>query len=149
MHQALVDSVKAAMVLIPQVKNGGAASSKFVDMQGWDSVDFLVAIGATDTTVDAKLQVSDNADGSSPTDIAGAAITQVSGTGDNRMAVISVKRDSIAGRYVGCVVTAGSGTSGAAIAVTAVRYAPNATTLPVTQEAATANSYATAEVVRV
>lgn len=148
MHQALVDSVKASMVLPPGLRDDTAAASKFVDMREYDYVEFLILVGATDTTFDAKVQESDSADGSNEADVEDADITQVGADGDNRMVVVSVHKSALSKRYVGVLATSGDGTAGVNNAVIALRYGKSGR-LPETQETAGDNSYATAEVVRV
>jgi len=147
-HQALVDSVKASMVLLPLLRDNVAAASKFVDMRDFEYVDFLVQVGAVDIVVDAKAQESVNADGSSASDITGSNVTQIAATDDNRMVVISVRKATTTKRYVGVLVTVGDGATGANVSVAALRYG-KAGELPVTQETAGADAYATAQVVRV
>jgi hypothetical protein len=116
-------------------------------MRDWEYVDFFILVGDTDVTVDAKATESENADGSSDTDITDAAITQIGATSDNRMVVISVKKSTTTKRYVGIQVTVGNST-GANVAILAAQY-NHTGRLPVTQTAAGANSYLTAQVVKV
>jgi hypothetical protein len=148
MHQALVDSVKASMVLLPAVVDGTTALSKFVDTIEHDFIEFHIMLGdiAATSTVNAKAQESVNANGGTASDITGAAITQVGGTGDNRMVVISVPKAVLTKRYVGVLVTVGVST--AAVAIEAFRWRKSGQ-LPESQEAAGANAYGTEEVVRV
>jgi hypothetical protein len=147
-HLALVDSIKASMVLLPAVVNDTTALSKFVDTIEHDFVEFHIMLGAIagTATVNAKARESVNANGSSASDVANAAITEVDDDGDNRMVVISVPKAVLTKRYVGVLVTVG--TSTAAVAIEAFRWRKSGQ-LPESQEAEGANAYGTEEVVRV
>lgn len=136
------------MVLLPLLRDDTAVASKFVDMNEYEGVDFLVLVGALDTTADVKAQESANADGSLPSDITGAAVTQIADDGDNVMVVISIKKETLTKRYVGLSFDPGNGILGVNGAAIALRYGKNGM-LPETQEEAGSNSYATSEVVRV
>jgi len=148
MHQALVDTIKCSMVLLPLLRDDTAVASKFVDTRGYKFVEFHILVGATDITFDAKLQESVNADGSSPSDVTGGAITQISATGDNVMCVISALVTTLTKRYAGVLVDPGDGTLGTNVAVESFRWGKSGN-LPEELEAAGSNSYATAEVIRV
>lgn len=117
-HQSPLDIMLATQVVNPQTGNNTTVNGTAVDMAGWDGVYFVVMVGATDTTVDAKLQ--DSADGTTFADISGASLSQWSATDDNKAKAIDIWRPSR--RYVRPVVTIGAGTSGAVVAVLAVRY---------------------------
>lgn len=147
-HQALVESVKATMILLPLLRDNDIVESEGVDMQDYDYCDLLIEVGATDITVDAEAVESASADMSSPSDIASSDITQISATGDNRMVVISVKKSSMTKRYLGIKVTIGDGILGANVAAVALQYGKNGL-LPVTQHPSGGEAYETAEVVKV
>jgi trehalose-6-phosphatase len=95
-----------------------------------------------------KVQESVNADGSSPSDVTSAAITQIAAAGDNVLKVISVRKETLTKRYVGVLVTSGAGTNGSNDAVLAQAYRKSGST-PVTQAEAGANHYGTTERVKV
>lgn len=147
-HQALIDSVKGAMVLLPLGRAAGTVASKFVDTNAYAFVEFWILLGATDGVVDAKLQESVNADGSTPSDVTGGAITQIAANGDERMVVISAKAETLTKRYAGISITVGAGAVLDDYAVVAFRWGKDGL-LPEELEAAGANSYLTAQVVRV
>ena len=102
------------------------------DMQGWDGIIFILNLGVTDGTVDMKAQGDDNSAFSSATDITGAAITQVSATGDNKLYVLDVYRPTE--RYIRAVVTTGAGAVAEEAGVVSIRYRRTGRQ-PVTQHA--------------
>lgn len=104
----------------PQLLDDGAANSDFADLSKFDEVAFVLSVGATDTTVDMKLQEDTAGDGNAVADISGKAITQLTGAaGDNKQAVISIRAAELTEgkKYVRAVVTAGDGTEGANVHV--------------------------------
>jgi len=98
----------------PTILNGG-----YVDATGWQRLAFLLGVGQIDTTVDAKVQESDN--GTDWVDVAGAEITQIDADGDNSEVELDVDLTA-AGRkrYYRLLVTVGAGATGAALAVWAI-----------------------------
>lgn len=149
-RQSITDTYLMSMVMLPKNWNNNTsygAASFFVDMQEYDFVDFLLQVGAIDQLIDAKVQESVNADGSSPSDVSGAAITQIGTTSDNRMVVVSVRKTTLTKRYVGLAVNVPSGTTNS-LATMAVQYGKNGA-LPVTQSPAGTYTYLTGEVVKV
>ena len=104
----------------PTILNGG-----YVDATGWQRLAFLLGVGALDTTVAAKVQES--ADGTTWTDVTGAAITPLAATDDNSEVEIDVDLTA-AGRkrYYQLLVTVGNGATGAALAVWAILSLYNA-----------------------
>jgi hypothetical protein len=129
-HQSPFDSLAASLSVNPADLGDGATNGASVDMQGYDGVVFMVAVGNITDTVDMKAQ--DSADNSTFADISGASITQVPNTGDNKIYMLDCWRPSR--RYVRPVVTAGG--TGATILATviAVRYRRGGLT-PITQDA--------------
>jgi len=105
---------------IAETKNSGSPTViADVDATGWQRLAFLLGVGQTDTTVDAKVQESDN--GTDWADVVGAAITQIGADGDNSEVELDVDLTA-AGRkrYYRLLVTVGAGTVGAALAVWAI-----------------------------
>ncbi|HUT58055.1 MAG TPA: hypothetical protein VNA25_09430 [Phycisphaerae bacterium] len=100
--------------LANETKNDGAPTTTYADCAGYNHATFILGLGVTDTTVDAKLQESD-ASGSGYADITGAAITQLSGTDDDSVAAIEVDLTGPRKRYLKPVITVGAGSSGAAL----------------------------------
>ena len=148
-HQSVTDSVLASMVLLPKtyLKNT-TPSTFFVDMRDFDYVDFVIMLGATDCRVDAKAQESAGADGGTPTDVIGAAITQIAANGDNRQVVLSVRKETTTKRYVGVLLTTFNEGTSADLAVEAIRYR-KVGNLPVPQSPAGTYTYLTGEVIKV
>jgi hypothetical protein len=132
-HNAPTDIMSLSQE-IPSIPSAAstATNGAGVDMQGWDGVLFVLNLGATDGTVDMKAQGDDNSSFSSATDITGAAITQISATGDNRLSAISVWRPTE--RFVRAVVTTGAGAVADELGVLAIRFRRTGRT-PITQHA--------------
>jgi hypothetical protein len=107
-HQSPIDRLGPFLALSPQsIAASSAVNGTIVDLQGWSGVVFILALGAVDGTQDMKAQSDDAVGFGSPTDITGAAITQVTATGDDKIYVLDVPRP--AERFVRCVVTNGAG----------------------------------------
>lgn len=85
----------------------GSGIDMLFDGKQWDGVLFILAVGVIDGTQDMKAQSDDNSGFSSPTDITAAAITQMAGTDDNKIAILDVYRPPE--RFVRSVVTNGAG----------------------------------------
>jgi hypothetical protein len=115
----LTDSVKF-LVLACETKNNGSPTllgAGWADCAGWNQVTWLLALGTIDTTVDLKIQESDDA--ATWVDIAGKALVQIPGTGDNKAYAIEVPRggETSRKRYQKPVCVVGSGATGAALAI--------------------------------
>jgi len=121
MHQGIADQTLAKQ---DQIAASLAASTAFngvgVDLQGWDGAIFYLGLGATDGTIDLKIQRDDNSGFSTPTDIAGAALTQITASGDNLTYAIDCYRPTE--RYLRSVLTTGAGATADVAAVLAVLY---------------------------
>jgi len=91
----LHEDLAVVAAIDPQTLNDASATSDWVDMSKFDEVVFVVAVGATDATVDAKLQEASDASGTGAADISGKAITQLGATDDNKQAVIRVRADEL------------------------------------------------------
>ncbi len=69
-------NVKVAPIVVPVSLSNASATSLIVDTRGWSYADVQISIGASAGTLSVlKLQEDDAADGSSATDITGAAFT--------------------------------------------------------------------------
>lgn len=101
-----------------QLLDAGSVTSDWVDMGTFDHVDFVINVGATDTTFDAKVQSADDSSGTNNTDISGLAITQLTATDDNEQVILRVRSDQLntGDTHVAVVVTAGDGTTGVQVA---------------------------------
>lgn len=132
-HQSPAESMSFSLDVPPQsIAASSAVNGNGVDMQGYEGVLFVLAVGALDGTQDMKVQGDDNSGFSSPTDITGAAITQVSATGDNKLYLLDVYRPTE--RFVRSVVTNGAGAVADFQGVIAMRYRV-AGIIPITQHA--------------
>lgn len=105
---------RAAVVatLDPVNGNNAANSTDAVDMSHFHEAMFVLVLGVIDATVDFKLQEAATA-GGSYSDISGKAITQLTGSDDNKQAVICLKSEELSTgmRFVKAVATVGSGSS--------------------------------------
>lgn len=129
-HMSPFEKMKLSQSINPADLGDGATNGSSVDMQGYSGVAFILTVGNITDTVDLKAQ--DSADDSTFADITSASITQVAGTGDNKVYILDCWRPTK--RYVRPVVTAG-GTGATVIAgVLAVQYGINGLT-PITQHA--------------
>jgi len=121
-------SERAAVVggIVPLLRdNVAGALTDAIDMAKWHSVMFVLTVGATDTTTDFKLQESATSAGSY-TDITGRAITQLSGTDDNKYAIVNLRSIQLGAgmRFVKGSLTTGDGTTGGNTAVIAIGLEP-------------------------
>jgi len=129
-HQSPADGHAITQDVTPRTINNTQVSGAGVDMQGWDGCLFVLNLGTIDATVDMSIQRDDASNFGSATAITGSSITQVPATGDGQAVAVDVWRPSE--RYVRSRVTVGSGTTGAALGVTAIRYRATGR-LPITQ----------------
>lgn len=124
------DALAVAAVIDPVLVDNDTAATGWVDMATGRKLMFVLAVGATDTTVAAKLQAAADGEGTSPADITGKAITALTGTDDDSQVILEIdSRDMPAGKsHVRLHVTVGDGTTGANIAAVGLlhrlRYAP-------------------------
>jgi hypothetical protein len=109
------------------VRNGTA-----IDMTDYEGCCFILDLGdvASTGTVNMKIQRDDNSSFSSPTDISGAALTQIADTGDNGLYIVDVR--DVTERYLRCVVT--GATANHIGGVVAIRYGKRGA-IPATQAA--------------
>lgn len=123
----LTEELAVVGMVAPQTVDNAAVNTDAVDLSKFNRAVFILSVGATDTTVDFKLQSDDNSNFSSPTDIPGKAVTQFSATDDNKIALIEIAAEEIGAakeRYVRGRVTVGDGTTGAVISVIALGGVP-------------------------
>jgi hypothetical protein len=112
----------------PALANNTTYATAWVDSTKFYRLAFLLAVGATDTTVDAKLQQASDASGTGAADISGKAITQI--VTANKQAWINLRGVEVgqAKTYVRLLATVGNGTTGAQLSAVAFgadeRYAP-------------------------
>ena len=116
----------------PLLRDNATVKTDWIDMSKHQKCMFIIAVGATDITVDAKLREGLDSTGGSAQDITGKAITQLSATDDNKQAIIEVDASELdlADKYkfVSCQLIVGDGTNGADTTVIALasryRYDP-------------------------
>lgn len=111
----------------PQTLNNTSATSDWVAVATYNRVVFLVNVGATDATVNAKLQSATDSSGTGAADITGKALTSaLTATDDNTQVVLEITADELpdATNHCALVVTVGSGSSGALVSAVGVGTVP-------------------------
>lgn len=85
-HNSLADSVLTTLEIGPKTANTGTTNGTGVDMQGWEGVMFVVAVGAITGSgkLDGYADMDDNSGFNSATNITG-----VNATGSNVNAVLT------------------------------------------------------------
>lgn len=108
--------------IVPQLVDDNSVETGYIDISKWTELVFSLNVGATDTTVDAKIVEAKTSGGGSAQDLTGAAITQITGSGDNKVAIINVRNVDVSQDYthVKMTVTVGDGTTGAYVAAQVV-----------------------------
>lgn len=124
-HQSPFESMDPATILTPRAPvNNTAVTSSEVDMQGYEGCLFLLSLGTIDAAVDMVIESSTTTGGTLSAlldvDDATADLTQITATGDNKQYCVDVYRPT--NRFLKAVVTVGSGTTGAYLELTAIRY---------------------------
>lgn len=111
----------------PQLVDNAAVTSDWASMADFDFVDFVVNVGATDITVDAKVQSADDSSGTNNTDVTGLSVTQLSATDDNKQVVLRIHRTQLntGDTHVAVVVTVGDGTTGAYVSAVGLGFQSN------------------------
>lgn len=132
-HDSLSDRTLLVPAMPPQSMTGGAVNGTTVDTLGWDGVRFEFSVGVITGAgvLDARIVRDDNSGFSSQTNIANAALTQVTNASPNSVHVIDVYRPSE--RYLRAVVTQAANTVIASATATLYRRSG---ILPPTQTAA-------------
>lgn len=112
--ETLYEQLAVVATIDPQLVDNNSVTSDWVDMSEARELLFVIQAGATDTTINAKLQAATDNTGTSAADITGKAITQLTATDDNAQALIHIRADEVpAGKsHVALVVTVGDGTTG-------------------------------------
>lgn len=105
----------------PQLSDAATETSAWIPLHSGQRLIAIVRVGATDTTVDAKIQQAKDSSGTGVKDVTGAEITQLTGTDDNKHVGIDLELagniDQANGFCYGRLsITAGDGTTGANIA---------------------------------
>jgi len=112
--ETLYEQLAVVATIDPQLVDDSSVTSDWVDMSEARELLFVIQAGATDTTIDAKLQAATDNTGTSAVDITGKEITQLEASDDNNQALIHIRADEVpAGKsHVALVVTVGDGTTG-------------------------------------
>ena len=130
MSNKLSDNLGIVAVVSPLLRDDATGTSTWAGMAKHGKIMFVCAVGATDTTVDVKLQEATDSSGTGAADISGKAVTQLGATDDNKQVIIEVDASELSDGfdYVACLVTSGNGTLGADTCVIAIsgdsRYKP-------------------------
>ena len=132
MSYKLSQEIAVVGTIDPLLRDDATAETDWIDMSKHQKCMFVIAIGATDIVVDAKLREGLDSTGGTAQDITGKAITQLSATDDNKRAVIEEDASELdlADKYkfVSCQIIVGNGTLGADTTVIALasryRYDP-------------------------
>jgi len=120
--EVMSDYIGIAAQALPLLRDNLSVTTDWVDMAKWQRVMFIVQVGATDITVNAKLQSADDAAGTNPLDIPGKATSQWGATDDNKIKILNVSKDELneGDVAVACIVTIADGTLGANVSVVAL-----------------------------
>jgi hypothetical protein len=122
-------------VINSQLANNTTLSSGWINMNVIRRLLAILNLGATDTTVDFKMQSATSSAGANSADISGKVITQLSGTDDNKQAEIEIKAEEVGAlgatrQWVRVQVIIGNGVTGANVGVivlgAVLRYTPGA-----------------------
>lgn len=107
-HAPLSNSILTQQEIAP-ANLAANTNGTTIDMQGWDGVEFEFNIGvmASGVTFDAYVQNSANSNFSGPTNISGAALTQVANTSNATLQLLDVFKPSL--RYVRLSTIPGAG----------------------------------------
>lgn len=112
-------------VIKPQTVNNAAAVSGWLSMADAVRIFCLINIGATDITVDAKIQQATSAAGANAKDVTGAALTQYTATDDDKYASIDLEAAALdinnGFYFVQLSITVGNGSTGALLSASIIR----------------------------
>lgn len=120
MFQRPTDISAIAQALVPQSATSGAKNGAAIDTLDYEGVCFVLEVGAITGTgkVNMKIQRAIDAAFSSPIDVVGAALVEITDAGGSLCYIIDV-RDPIM-RYLRAVVT--PSTAASVFGVTAIPY---------------------------
>jgi hypothetical protein len=110
----------------PANHNNSTQNSDYIDMAKFHEVMAVLLLGSVDNTVDFKLREADDTGGTNEQDVSGKAITQLTGSSDNKQAVLALRADECSKRYVRARATVGNGTTNivAAVVLGVPRFGP-------------------------
>lgn len=111
----LAENVYMEVVKVPGTITTGTLPASYIDVSQFEWFAFMMILGATDGTHDMQVVQATAAAGTSSKVITGAAITQLSGTDDNKYAIVQVRTDRLDGangfKFVSQTATIGGTTS--------------------------------------
>ena len=106
--------------VMPQLVDNDTVETAWVPVTNANRILALISVGATDITVDAKIQQATDSSGTGAKDITGAAITQIAADGDNRVVSIDLEANHMdinnGFNHVQLQITVGNGSVGAYVA---------------------------------
>jgi len=112
-------------IIPPALTDASAVNSGWLSVQDAVRVFAIILLGATDITVDAKIQQASDSAGTGAKDVTGAAITQFTALNDNKFSTIDLETalmDHHNGfNHIRLLVTAGDGTLGANLSAVVIR----------------------------
>lgn len=117
-------------VINPQLVDDNTVTTGWIAAKNFKRFLATVQLGATDITVNAKLQRATDSGGTGAEDIPDKAITQFSATDDNKQALIDLRADELTENFshFRLSITVGNGSTGGYVAATVVagglRYGP-------------------------
>ena len=120
---ALSRHVVFSQHILPQSTSAEVNAAAALDMSDFDGVMFILNVGviAATGTIDADVEVDDNSGMTSPTNLTGGAITQLTDTDDNKIVGIDIHgRFGATNRFIRLEVTAAVAAS--VLGVIAIQY---------------------------
>jgi hypothetical protein len=129
--ERMTEALPVVAAIDPQLADDTTVSSDLVDMENRRRVIFVLLVGATDTTVDAKIREAQDGSATGEQDLTGKSITQIAADEDNGQVIIEVAAEEMSTGYthLSLDVTVGDGSTGAYIAAVALagvtRYKPD------------------------
>ena len=123
-NRSLSDNALISMVA-PGLTDAGSIDSGWLPMTNAVRAFFIILLGVTDITVDAKVQQATDSSGTGAKDVTGAAITQFTALNDGKFSTIDLEAAALdhhnGFNHVRLLITAGDGTAGANLAAVIIR----------------------------
>ncbi len=134
-NRNLADSAVISMIA-PGLVDDAAVDSGWLSVENAVRTFFIILLGATDITVDAKVQQASAVDGTGAKDVTGAAVTQFTALNDGNFKTIDLETARLdhhnGFKFVKLIITVGNGSLGGNVAATIIRTARH---MPPTQPA--------------
>lgn len=124
-NRNLSDNALISMIA-PGLVDAASVDSGWLPVSNAVRTFFIILLGATDITVDAKVEQATNAAGTGTVkDVTGAALTQLTAGNDGKFATIDLESAALdhhnGYNHVRLTLTAGDGTAGANLAAVIIR----------------------------